>query len=273
MNNLILSNTLTMSSREIAKLTNKEHKNVIRDIKLMLINLYGMEYVTKTITENNASKLNAFIQSNLEDIFSYVIDGSELSHELNQQVTIKKDFRGYVSDIRLDMEHSLCLTSGYSVKQRMAIIKRWNELEEVVKSPDVHQILNDPKEMRGLLLTYSEKVISLQNENSELKPKAEALERIAKTDGSMCVTDAAKHLNVQPKFLFNFLSCHGWTYRRLGNRNWVGYQDKIQQGLLEHKVVILGTDDYGADKTADQVRITKKGLTKLSEMLSVSIAN
>lgn len=141
------------------------------------------------------------------------------------------------------------------------------------KPLDPIKVLNDPETMRGLLLTYSEKVISLQNENSELKPKAVALDRIANTDGSMCVTDAAKHLNVQPKFLFNFLSCHSWTYRRLGNRNWVGYQDKIQQGLLEHKVVILGTDEYGADKTADQVRITKKGLTKLSEMLSVSIAN
>ena len=39
-----------------------------------------------------------------------------------------------------------------------------------------------------------------------MKPDVEALERIAKADGSMCITDAAKHLQVQPKFLFKTLS-------------------------------------------------------------------
>lgn len=121
--------------------------------------------------------------------------------------------------------------------------------------------------------TYSEKVIALEERVGELQPKAEALDRIAKvTDGSMCITDAAKHLDIAPKQLFTFLSCKEWIYRRLGNKNWVGYQDKIQKGLLEHKIVVIGSDDDGNDKTAPQVRITRKGLAKLSEMLTVDRA-
>ncbi len=235
MNNLIPSNTLTMSSREIAQLTNKEHKNVKRDIEKMLSDL----------------KKDALT---FERIYTDTMNRKQ-------------------SEYFLDKDHVECLLTGYSAELRMKVIKRWHELEEVVKSPDVHQILNDPKEMRGLLLTYSEKVIALEERVGELQPKAEALDRIAKvTDGSMCITDAAKHLDIAPKQLFTFLSCKEWIYRRLGNKNWVGYQDKIQKGLLEHKIVVIGSDDDGNDKTAPQVRITRKGLAKLSEMLTVDRA-
>lgn len=101
----------------------------------------------------------------------------------------------------------------------------------------------------------------------ELKPKAEALERIALSDGAFCLTDAAKLLQTNPKKLIDFLSANHWIYRRVGNKNWIAYQDKIQAGYIEHKVTEIFQND-GTSKIREQVKITPKGITKLSKMLS-----
>lgn len=100
-----------------------------------------------------------------------------------------------------------------------------------------------------------------------LTPKAEALDRIATaTDGAMCITNAAKSLQVQPKRLFSWLQEHQWIYRRAGGSGWIGYQHRIQLGQLEHKVTTVERSDRSA-KTVEQVLVTAKGLTKLSASL------
>ncbi len=99
---------------------------------------------------------------------------------------------------------------------------------------DPMQVLNDPAAMRGLLLNYSEKVLTLESKVAQQAPKVDAFNRIAKADGSFCFTDAAKMLQMRRKDLLNWLSAHRQIYRRLGTSR-PGYQDKIQSLLLEHK--------------------------------------
>ncbi|WP_422085434.1 phage antirepressor KilAC domain-containing protein [Variovorax sp.] len=127
--------------------------------------------------------------------------------------------------------------------------------------------LADPAQLRQVLLGYTEKVIALQSQVSVMEPKIEALHRLAMSEGSMCVTDAAKHLQVQPKWLFRWLQEQQWIYRRAGGSGFIGYQSRIQVGYLEHKVSTVERSD-GSTKAAEQVRVTAKGLTKLAEMLS-----
>ena len=127
--------------------------------------------------------------------------------------------------------------------------------------------LRDPDQLLVLLTDYAVEQKRLKSEIGELKPQAEALERIALSDGSLCITDAAKSLQVNPKDLFGIMSARQWIYKRFGMTHWVAYQDKIQQGLLEHKVTVVSRGD-GTEKTATQVRITPKGMTKLSGLLN-----
>lgn len=84
----------TMSSREIAALTGKQHFHVKRDIEKMLADL-----------GEDASKYGC----------TY-LDGQ------NRQQT----------EYLLDREHTDCLLTGYSAAMRMAVIKRWRELEAQV---------------------------------------------------------------------------------------------------------------------------------------------
>src|SRR5574343_775333 len=111
----------------------------------------------------------------------------------------------------------------------------------------------------------------LQEANAKievLEPKAEALDRIATaTQGSMCLTDAAKTLQLPPRELTALLSAKKWIYKRIGSAHWVAYQDKIQAGYLEHKEKPVKLAD-GTDKMTCQVLVTAKGLAKLSAMLN-----
>lgn len=133
-------------------------------------------------------------------------------------------------------------------------------------SSDPMKALNDPVAMRGLLLTYTERVIEQQAQIDAMAPKVQALDRIATAEGSLCITDAAKALQMPPRKLFDWLQRHHWIYRRHGT-SWLGYSSKTQAGLLEHKVTsVAGPDGY--DRVREQVRVTPKGLAKLSEALA-----
>ncbi len=95
-----------MSSREIAKLTDKRPADVIRDIWVMLESLH---IISK--------------------------DDANVRHHKNQQVTINNgvissfDSRGYVSEFLLDRRHTEILITGYDVMRRAAVIDRWFKLE------------------------------------------------------------------------------------------------------------------------------------------------
>lgn len=111
----------TMSSREIAELSGKRHGDVIRDIRAMVTALH---------------KLDAG-----EDIRSYDWQNSPelvsgfLRHEEIQGVIEIKDPRGYTAEFLLDRYHTEVLVTGYDVKRRAAVIKRWYELETGTATP------------------------------------------------------------------------------------------------------------------------------------------
>lgn len=95
MNELIPSAVpASMSSREIAKLTGKQHRHVLRDIETQLTELLGAEGLPRF--------------------------GHTYRNEQNGQ-----EYREY----RLPKRECLIVVSGYSVELRARIIDRWMELE------------------------------------------------------------------------------------------------------------------------------------------------
>ncbi|CDH00791.1 KilA-N domain-containing protein [Xenorhabdus bovienii] len=78
------------------------------------------------------------------------------------------------------------------------------------------QIPQSLPEALRLAADLAEQKAELEHKVEEMKPDVAALERIAKSDGSMCVTDAAKQLQVKPKSLFDLMSHNKWIYRRMG---------------------------------------------------------
>ncbi|MHC2104108.1 phage antirepressor KilAC domain-containing protein [Methylobacterium sp. CM6246] len=101
---------------------------------------------------------------------------------------------------------------------------------------------------------------------AEQAPKVEAYDRLAESDGSLCMRDAAKSLQVRPIDLKSYLISNRWIYQRPGCQEWIAYQSRIITGLLIHKVTAVPHDD-GHDRIRTQVRVTPKGLGRLAEEL------
>ncbi|CCG08678.1 Rha family transcriptional regulator [Pararhodospirillum photometricum] len=165
------------------------------------------------------------------------------------------------------------LVMGYTGPKAMEFkvryIQQFNDMEESLRKPALPD-LSDPVVLQTLILEQCSKRIEAERRADVAERKVEAasatvaaFDRIAGADNSMCVTDAAKTLQIRPKALFDWMSGHGWTYRRPGKAGWLAYQDKIQAGLLEHKVATVSRPD-GTEKVAESVRVTGKGLAKLA---------
>lgn len=94
-------------------------------------------------------------------------------------------------------------------------------------------------------------------------PKAVALDRISTAEGAHGLYEAAKILQVGPKSFVQWLAMNAWIYKRTGSRIWIARQERINQGVLWHKVSTY-TDPNGEEKTRNEVKVTPKGLTRLA---------
>lgn len=171
----------------------------------------------------------------------------------------------YAVTIDMAKELSMVERNEQGKKARQYFI----ECERRAKDPAAS--LNDPAMLRHLLLENVEKVLALESEVKELTPLAASYEHLTRRDGTLCITDAAKTLNMRPKDLFLWLQANRWIYRRAGNGHWVGYQQRIQAGFLDHRLEEVTRAD-GSTKITEQVRITAKGMARLGELLAPEMA-
>jgi phage antirepressor YoqD-like protein len=218
-----------MSSKEIAELTGKRHDNVLRDIRNMLV----------ALRDDPSSNLSS------------------------EEYQILRAENGLVSETLLNKRLSYVLVTGYSVPLRAAVITRWQQLEDGLAQ---HRIPQTFAEALRLAAETQEKADRLQADLEEAAPKVAVFERIAVADGGVCISKAAKMIQVRPSDLFAYLRQNRWIFRRPTNEFDTAYQDRIEAGYVVHKVVPLGEKD-GHQKLKDQVLITPKGITKLAAIV------
>lgn len=237
MNNL-MQNIKTMSSREIADSTNKEHSHVIRDIKLML----------SQIDDPNMD------DTDFKEIF---------------------DNRGYTSEIRLNKDLTFTLIAGYNSKVRYRIVKRWQELEQQVSAsspvtPALPNFTNPADAAIAWAEQYKAKEAA-QAEVIELKPKAEALARISSSKGATGIRDTAKAVGMrQNDFVAWCVDDTKPISRRFMYRDDRGvlnaYSHRTSAGLMTQKLQSFVGHD-GRDRAEPRVKFTPAGVAKIAEML------
>ncbi len=179
------------------------------------------------------------------------------------------------SHVEMDRRGFTVLVMGFTGEKALKWKLRWIDAFDFMEAElrnrpavDPMAVLNDAAAMRGLLLTYSEKVLALEKANADMQPKVEALDRIAGAVGSMCISTAAKTLGVNPiKNLFALLQARRWIFKRPNTSGWLAHQDKIQSGYLEH-TDHLYIDSLGQERVNSRVMVTAKGLVKIADLLT-----
>lgn len=230
---------LSMTSREIAELTGKEHSNVKRDITNMILQLNYPDVQLKDCPVFHPSELKGH---------NLII--RPFFHAGNQY-----------EEFILDREYCLLLVSGYSVALRKKIIDRWQELESKQSQPEnpLLQLANAVLTAQSIIQDQTQKLLIAE-------PKAAALDLIAGSDDSRCIRDTAKELKIKPSRLTQYLLEKSWIYRQSREDDKLGkvmaYQHRIDQGLIEHCSVVI--EQKGQTKLATSVKITGKGFAKLS---------
>ena len=218
---------LTMSSREIAELTGKEHRNVVRDARKMLAELHGEGGVL-----------------NFEHTYTNPQNGQEYP------------------EFQLPKRECLILVSGYSVELRAKIIDRWMELEGQVRPLD----FSDPRVMLGVMNHLQAQVVERDAVIAEQGTRLKKLDRLEGAKGSMCISDAAKTLAMKRDDLFSFMNLRRWIFKRAGSKNWLAYDSVRHAGYMEHHDHLY-MDNEGRERVSTQALVTAKGMVKLADLL------
>ena len=177
---------LTMSSREIAELTGKNHFDVKRDIQNVLLQ-----------AEIDASKFAVIYRD---------------SQNRNQ------------SEYNLPKRECDLVVSGYSVKYRLAIIDRWQELE-------TKQQFNIPQTLPEALRLAAD----LADQLAIAAPKVAVYELLADRKGDVSTTIVAKELSTTAIKLNRFLRDNGikWLNADLpkaGYESWFNVVADVKNG-------------------------------------------
>lgn len=182
---------------------------------------------------------------------------------------------GGVQEVRIICESDVMRLIVNSALPSAARMERWL-FEEVLPTirrtgsyaPSPIPDLNDPGTLRSLLLDYSDKVIALEAEVAEQAPAVAALDRLTHAEGAMCMSDAAKHMQVPPLKFINWLHSIGWIYRRVGHKNWLAYQTRIASGDLAHKVRVAASQVEGeGERIYESVLVTAQGMANLAKRI------
>lgn len=100
----------------------------------------------------------------------------------------------------------------------------------------------------------------------EVAPKVAALDRLADTAGLITISNGAKDLQVEIKWLFAWLMSNRWIFRRQGSKRYIGFADKLRDGYLKHKFDDVPMPD-GSVVQKERVFLTRKGIARLAVIL------
>lgn len=223
----------TMSSRQVAELTGRDHKNVMRDIRNLL--------------DQGVGRLNF-------ELSSY---RSEQNKELPEYQITKKG--------------CLILASGYDAVLREKIIDRWEELENEKLSKQQIQLPATYLDALKALVVSEEQKILLQEENKaqkqiikEYEPKVSYYDSILNSADAINITIIAKDYGLSAQKLNDVLRSMRIQYK--SGDTWLLYSEHASFGYTKTTTTSFTKKD-GSNGINVHMKWTQKGRLFLYDKL------
>lgn len=132
----------------------------------------------------------------------------------------------------------------------------------------IENTLNNPDYIITVLTEYKkekEQNLLLQQEIGELKPKADYVDEILKSTGTLATTQIAADYGISAQKLNKLL--HEARLQRKVNKQWVLYSEHMGKSYTESDTIAIVRSD-GREDTVLQTRWTQKGRLKIHEIMT-----
>lgn len=132
----------------------------------------------------------------------------------------------------------------------------------------IENTLNNPDYIINVLTEYKkekEQNLLLQQEIGELKPKADYVDEILKSTGTLATTQIAADYGISAQKLNKLL--HEARLQRKVNKQWVLYSEHMGKSYTESDTIPIIRSD-GREDTVLQTRWTQKGRLKIHEIMT-----
>ncbi|HFD6248689.1 TPA: phage antirepressor [Staphylococcus aureus] len=132
----------------------------------------------------------------------------------------------------------------------------------------IEQTLKDPDYIITVLTEYKkekEQNLLLQQEIGELKPKADYVDEILKSTGTLATTQIAADYGISAQKLNKLL--HEARLQRKVNKQWVLYTEHMGKSYTDSDTITIVRSD-GREDTVLQTRWTQKGRLKIHEIMT-----
>lgn len=220
-----------------------------------------------------------FVGNDVAQILGYEDYRGAINKKVDTEDKLRSqiDYAGQKRSVTLINESGLYSLIFSSKLESAKRFKRWvtSEVLPAIRKHGIYatdnvieQTLKDPDYIITVLTEYKkekEQNLLLQQEIGELKPKADYVDEILKSTGTLATTQIAADYGISAQKSNKLL--HEARLQRKVNKQWVLYSEHMGKSYTESDTIPIVRSD-GREDTVLQTRWTQKGRLKIHEIMT-----
>lgn len=232
---------LYVDSREVAEMIGKKHSHLTRDIQ---------NYEIVILQNPKLDSADFFIESSYK---------SNNNNSYKHYLLTKKGCDMVAN--KMTGERGILFTATY--------VDAFYQMQEQIKQTAISMsdsyMIEDPVQRAKRWIEEQQEKLMLEQEIGELKPKADYVDEILKSNGTMTATQIAADYGLSANKLNKILN-EARLQRKVGNQ-WILYKEHMNKGLTKSNTISIVRSD-GRQDTKLQTKWTQKGRLKIHEILT-----